>query len=99
MVEAAPLELLIRAVHLVIVQPEAEQQAVDAQQAAETGYHGDAAAAADQHRGAAVFLREHRPRRLHEAATRGNFDAWCGAEALDLDARIGRQPGIHEGAE
>src|SRR6185437_3660517 len=49
-VEAAQLELLVRAVHLIVVEAEPHQQAVDAERPAERLHHRDRAATAHQQR-------------------------------------------------
>src|SRR5690348_15619731 len=67
-VEAALLELFVRTVDLVVIKPEAHQQAVDAQYCTQRGHHRDRTAAAHQYCFLAVFVGQHRLRRAYPRA-------------------------------
>jgi hypothetical protein len=97
--EAAQVELLVRAVHLVVLQPEAHQHGVQPEHVLQVGHHRDRAAAADQRGRLAVFVGQRGLCGADEAAFRRYLDPGARAEDLEACLRIGRQRGADEGLE
>ena len=91
LMQAGQLEFLVRAMHLVVIQPEADKQTVEAEDTLQALDHRDGATAAHQHRGLSVFCGQRPSRGLHPAAIGRDLDAWGGAEKLHLQLAIRRQ--------
>ena len=96
LVEAAQLELLVRAMDLIVLEAESHQQRIKAELGLERLHDGNRSARADHRRLAPVLLSQRRRSFAHEAAVGRNLDAWSGAEQGNFELRIRRDSGLHE---
>ena len=91
MIQAAQVEFLVRAVHLVVVEAKPHQQRVQAQNTPQAFDHGDRSATADSHRRAAIFLgREPAAPDLDERVAGRHLEAGRQTEQRDLGVQPGR---------
>ena len=75
MVEADLFELLVRAVHLVVIQPESHKERVHTQDRTQRCHHRDRPAAAHQHRRLAILIRQGRQGGAHMRTVDIDLDA------------------------